>query len=481
MIRTILLTFGALAPAVSLFAHDEIEAIQVATEETIVPVTTEATAYDFPSTLTAEQSTPLPPVTQSPDEEEESMSKLAKKLSRLHIGGYGEVALSRNFYSDNVYRYKNPSDYTDDPSHGRFDIPHAVIYLSYDFGKGWLLSTEIEFEHGGSGSAVEKEWDEGGEWETETEKGGEVELEQFWIQKTIFKELNIRVGHIVVPVGLTNAYHEPLNFFTVYRPEGENTILPCTWHDTGISIWGRSGDFRYEVQLIAGLDAYNFDRDGWIADGANSAFEFKVANKYGFVARVDNYTVPGLRIGLSGYYGKSMHNTYPHDSEGETSVSKNVKGRVAIGSIDFSYQGHNWIVRGSADYGYLSDAKKISELKNSASAGTSNPYSGSIVGKNAVAIGAEAGWDLFSQISKLRNLKQKLYLFGRYDYYNSYIPASDQYSYNYTRRNCMTFGINYMPLPQIVVKADYSKRFLRSGYNNEPSINLGIAYQGFFL
>ena len=107
-----------------------------------------------------------------------------KADAQLKVGGYGEVALTRNFYSDNVYRYSDPKKYANDPSHGRFDIPHAVIYLSYDFGKGWLMSSEIEFEHTGTGCAQEKEFSEGGEWEQEIEKGGEVELEQFWIQKT---------------------------------------------------------------------------------------------------------------------------------------------------------------------------------------------------------------------------------------------------------------------------------------------------------
>lgn len=402
--------------------------------------------------------------------------------SRFHVGGYGEVALTRNFYSDNVYRYResSASNYTDDPSHGRFDIPHVVIYLSYDFGKGWIMSSEIEFEHGGSGSSVEKEWEEGGEWETETEKGGEVEIEQFWIQKTIWKELNIRIGHIVVPVGLNNAYHEPLNFFTVYRPEGEDTILPSTWHDTGISIWGRSGDFRYEVQVVAGLDAFLFDREGWINGGAGTPFEFKVANKYGFVARVDNYTVPGLRMGISGYYGKSMHNTYPHDMESESSTNKDVKGKVAIGSFDFTYNAHNWIARGSIDYGYLSDAAKISELKATNSSGSS-PFKKSGVGKNAFAVGVEAGWDVFSQIHKLREDNQKLYVFGRYEYYNSYIPASSQLEYEYTKKHRMAVGLNYYPLPQIVVKGEFSKRFLKSPFDDEPSVSIGVAYQGFFL
>ena len=109
-------------------------------------------------------------------------AQIASRFPGLSVGGYGEVALTRNFYSDNVYRYSHPDNYRNDPGHGRFDIPHAVIYLGYDFGKGWTMQTEIEFEHTGTGSAVEKEYTEAGEWETEIEKGGEVELEQFWIQ-----------------------------------------------------------------------------------------------------------------------------------------------------------------------------------------------------------------------------------------------------------------------------------------------------------
>ena len=407
------------------------------------------------------------------------------KGNRLSIGGYGEAAYTRNFYSDNVYRYTDPKSYKNDPSHGRFDIPHAVIYISYDFGKGWTMSSEIEFEHTGSGGAIEKEYSEGGEWEQEVEKGGEVELEQFWIQKSFGSFLNVRVGHIVVPVGLTNAHHEPLNYFTVYRPEGEATILPCTWHDTGISIWGRLGDFRYEVQMLAGLDAFMFDRENWIQGGVGSPFEFKVANKYGFAARIDNYTLPGLRVGLSGYYGQAMHNSYPHEFEGEDANGNKktydgTKGRVAIGAIDFTFNRYNWIVRGNADYGYLSNASTISKIKRNLTSNNA-PYKKTPVGKNAVAVGIEAGYDVFSQIGKLREDNQKLYLFGRYEYYNSYIPAKDQAKYEYTGKNRMAFGVNYYPIPQIAVKAEYSKRFFKSQYNNEPSVSLGVAYQGFFL
>ena len=113
--------------------------------------------------------------------------------NKLSIGGYGEVTYSRNYYSDNGNRYNQPEKYKNDPSHGRFDIPHAVIYLSYDFGKGWKFGSEIEFEHGGSGSSIEYEADEAIEYENETERGGEVELEQFWLQKTFSRAFNLRM------------------------------------------------------------------------------------------------------------------------------------------------------------------------------------------------------------------------------------------------------------------------------------------------
>lgn len=396
---------------------------------------------------------------------------------RLSVGGYGEVAMSRNFYSDHVSRYSLADEHKNDPSHGRFDIPHAVIYLGYDFGKGWTMGTEIEFEHGGVGMAYEKEDEEGGEWEQEVEKGGEVELEQFWIQKSFGRWANIKAGHIVVPVGLNNAYHEPLKFFTVYRSEGENTVLPSTWHQTGVSFWGRTKGWRYELQFLAGLNSDNFTNTGWINKGPGTPTEGEIATKYGTALRIDNYCIKGLRIGLSGYYGHAIGNSYPNNKDGAESK---YKGVVAIGAIDFTYNNYNWIVRGQADYGYLSDAKQLKYFTNRLN-GLSPFHHSAFVSKNAFAYGIEAGYNVFSQIEKLRQSNQKMYLFGRYEHYNPYASKTKNTSYDYTNVQRMAVGINYYPVKQIVVKAEYSHRFLKSQYNNEPAINIGVAYEGWFL
>jgi hypothetical protein len=260
---------------------------------------------------------------------------------RLTLGGYGEAVMSRMFYSNNYKRYTDASKYKDADGFGQFDLPHVVFFVGYDFGNNWTLGSEIEFEHGGTESAVEIEEEETGEYESEIERGGEVALEQFWIQKSFSKEMNLRMGHIIVPIGLTNPHHMPTEFFTVYRPEGESTIFPCTWHETGISLWGRLKNWRYEVQFLAGLDANRFGSQNWIKGGAGSPYEFKLATAYASAMRIDNYSVPGLRWAVSGYFGNSAANTLEPDK------FKGLDGTVSIGSFDFHYDACNWIVRGT--------------------------------------------------------------------------------------------------------------------------------------
>lgn len=90
------------------------------------------------------------------------------------------------FYSNNFKRYTDAKRYKDARSYGQVDLPHVVFFVGYDFGHGWSLGSEIEFEHGGTESAIEIEEEETGEYESEIERGGEVALEQFWLQKSFF-------------------------------------------------------------------------------------------------------------------------------------------------------------------------------------------------------------------------------------------------------------------------------------------------------
>ena len=463
------------------------------------------------------------------------------KKGRLTIGGYGEATMKRCFYSNNYLRYTSPENYVND-QYGEFDIPHVVIYLGYDFGKGWSMGSEIEFEHGGTEVAVEIEEEEGGEYETEVERGGEVALEQFWIQKSFNPYTNLRMGMIIVPLGGTNAHHEPNQFFGVYRPEGDNTILPCTWHDIGVQFHGRYRWFGYTAQFLPGLESTLFSKQNWIQGGSASAYEFKLANCYAGLARLDFYPLADrsprktssrrpplkpvkssykntplisaneplrssfndslmvfngeessvdrrspsaergdLRLSLSGYAGTSFRNNL---SPTTNSKYAGVKGLVSLVAFDWNYTGHGVIFRGSATYGHLGDAALISAYNKSMSKTSISKREN--VASDAYSVGAEIGYNIFHPIPKLHDSRQSLYLFARYDTYDAQARIEGTKNY-WTGRHKVSCGLNYMPLPEVVIKGEFGYGILHQNpysatrYNNEPYVALSINYCGFFI
>ena len=107
----------------------------------------------------------------------------------------------------------------------------------------------------------------------------------------------------------------------------------------------------------------------------------------------------------------------------------------------------------------------------------------------------EAGYDVFSRLRKLRD-KQQFYLFGRFDYYDSMASGTYRNQYRYCAPHITTVGFNYHPIKQIVIKGEYAHRAFKKPnnnglhsdsplyiqpYNNEPSISLSVAFQGWFL
>lgn len=157
--------------------------------------------------------------------------------------------------------------------------------------------------------------------------------------------------------------------------------------------------------FLPGLDSERFGNQSWIHDGSASPFEFKIANSYAFAARLDNYSVKGLRVGISGYVGNSFRNTlYPTES----SKNNGIHGTVSIISADFKYEGHNWLVRGYGDWGHLSDAAHISKFNISMSKNSTSKRQE--VASDAVATGIEAGYNILGMIPSMNADGQKFYV-----------------------------------------------------------------------
>lgn len=403
---------------------------------------------------------------------------------QFRLGGYGEIVGAFKDYGTNRFNgspYGNTKD-----NRNTISIPRFILAMDYKFNSKWILGAEIEFEAGGTGSAVELEATENGEYETEVEKGGEVVMEQFHLTRLIVSEFNVRAGHVIVPVGLTNAHHEPIHFFGTVRPEGETTILPCTWHETGIEFFGSLGkgyaSFDYQVQVVAGLNANGFNRNDWVAGGKQGFFEEDNFTSPGYVFRLDYTGVPGLRLGGSFYYcadaGANSDKKQTYASVGKVPV------RIYTGDVQFK---NKYVTaRGNIIYGNLAKSAAVSKVN--ARQSNLSPYSKlTPIAKNAVSYGGEVGVNLSAFFPQKKF--PVIYPFARYEYYNPQEKGETGQTMDVRNQVSMwTAGLNWFALPNLVVKADYttrqigtSKVFGASKFNSENEFAIGIAYVGWFF
>ena len=401
-------------------------------------------------------------------------------FDRYRVGGYGEIVASFKNYGIN--RFYGGSNGNTDIKRNTISLPRFVIAGDYKFSKHWMLGVEVEFESGGTGSEYEIENTENGEYEVETEKGGEVALEQFHITYHLNNNFNVRVGHLIVPVGLNNEHHEPINFFGTVRPEGETSIIPNTWHDTGIEIRGQFGrkwaSFDYEAMVVAGLNANGFDRNHWAGQAKQGLFEEDNFTSPAYVGRLNYRGIPGLRLGASYYY---CHNV---GSNGDKPQTYNFDLPVNIWSVDAQYQNRWVIARGNILQGHIDNSTRLS-AKNGRLSNLSPYNRTSPIAEKVVSYGIEAGIRLngFVKHEKMPDLIP----FVRYEYYNPQeVVKTDTYSSTMADQRLKTSmwmtGLNYRPLPYLVIKADYTKRRIGDGkYNGENEFGLGVAFTGWFL
>lgn len=400
----------------------------------------------------------------------------------FRFGGYGEIL--GQFMNYGINRFDGTSTGNNKIRRNSISIPRFVLALDYKFSPKWVLGAEIEFEAGGVGSAVELENSENGEYETEIEKGGEVALEQFHITRLIVPQFNVRVGHMILPVGLTNAHHEPINFFGPMRPQAETSLLPSTWHETGIAFFGTFGRnhslFDYELMIVAGLNANGFDRNEWIIGGKAGCFETDNFTSPGYVARLDYRGVPGLRTGVSFYYcrdaGSNSDKPHTYSSIGRIPV--------AIGTWDAQYRNRYVTARANLTYGYVGNSAALSDVNRMLS--NKSPYSRLVpVAKNTLSYGAEVGVNLASMIKGAPTI----YPFARYEYYNPQLRGEKSQTMDKRLEvSQWQVGLNWFALPNLVVKGSYinrqigtNKLFGAGPYNAENEVAIGVAYIGWFF
>ena len=311
------------------------------------------------------------------------------------------------------------------------------------------------------------EYEEFGEFEFEVEKGGEVQLEQIHLTKTFSPALNVRIGEIMVPIGLTNSYHSPTEYLGSVRPESEENLIPNTWHERGVAAFGTIRDFGYLVQVVNGLDSTGFSSRNWIIEGKQQKFEQSIATDLAIAGRLQYSPLPGLTLGASAYRGNTTRNRPKKDMEG-------VDGHVTIGAGHLVYGGRRLQVRAGFLHGTLENSDLISARNASISRFIQSPRTP--VGSAARAWSTEVGYDVGPLL--LPDDGSRLLPFVRYERYDPmYETERGVFDVPRFDNSVTTFGAAYFLKEGVVLKADYSMRKVGRGtYNDENTFTLALAF-----
>ena len=358
--------------------------------------------------------------------------KQLNAAQRLLSGNYGK-AVTLGAYGEMTYNQPESNN-------GELDVQRLVLLVGYKFSDQVQFVTEIEFEH------VE-----------------EVYVEQAFVNYAIAPNVSLRGGLMLVPMGIVNEFHEPTTFNGVERPAVDNVIVPTTWREIGFGVTGRSNELSigYQAYVFNGFKSTSFGGDGGVNGFLKGSNGLRSGRQKGIKSTIDSptlslkidyYGIPGLRLGVSSYFGKTQ-------AEDDVEAIDGSNIGISMLGLDARYAFRRFAARGQYIHASLSDTENYNDL------------TGRDLGS------ALKGWYIETSYNLLAQEKsQRLFAFARYEKYDTHADTEGDLLRNDNyNRNDLTMGLSYHIAPGVVLKGDYQFRDNANADNDvQNRLNMGI-------
>lgn len=330
-------------------------------------------------------------------------SKVYKVNQGVSLGGYGEI-LYENFATERQ----------DGAPSGRRDVAdalRAIIYFGYKFNDRLLLNSEIEIEH-----------------------ANEAYLEFAYLDYMLSDNVGIRAGLLLAPLGLLNELHEPPIFLDAKRSVTEQRIIPTTWRENGIGLFGGSENFAWRAYLMNSLNGAGFNATG--LRGGRQKGSSALAENLGLAARLDYVGTPGLLAGGSVYRGGS--------GQGRELDGQEVEGRILIWDLHADYKARGFDVRALVAGARVSRADELNRLNGLSGANG--------IGEEMLGWYVEGGYDVLNRTDS----RHQLLPFFRYERVNTQRAVATGFTANpATDLSVLSLGASWKPIPQVSAKLAY--------------------------
>ncbi|MBI4456034.1 MAG: hypothetical protein HY644_09070 [Acidobacteria bacterium] len=347
----------------------------------------------------------------------------SSEITHVPYAGYMEMHLNR----DGI----NPAT---------LDFHRFVLLFGHGFGDRIRFWSELEFEHAFLEGA---------------ELGGELVLEQAYLDFLVHPALNFRAGMLLAPIGIINERHEPPSFNGVERPFVDTFVIPSTWFGSGAGILGDLGKgFAYRAYTMTSLDAARFSAGEGFRDGRQRGF-LENARHMSFASRLEYRGIAGLALGTSFWTGQTGFNL------------RGIRGQARILEFDGRFRRGRFDGRAQFVSTRLDDVAQINRAVQRETGVNPN------IARSMRGFYLEGAGRLLPS-----GFKHDLVTFYRYENFDTQhrMPAGFLPLKQFDR-SAHVLGLTYYPYPDVAIKFDYD--FMRSAsevFKPNNAWNFGIGW-----
>ncbi|WP_143962871.1 porin [Litoribacter populi] len=372
-------------------------------------------------------------------------SKIYFTDRKFAFSGFGEAAF---------IHYDGPKDRgSEDIELYMTSLYRFVSYLAYK-PKPWLvLYGELFFEYFR---------DQGIESDTEL-------FVEVFADFLLDPRFNVRVGTHQVQIGYVNNHDEPIQFFSVNRPDVERIIIPSQWIDLGIMTYGAIGeDWSWSLSAYQGLNARNYNGGTWIRRGRDDELRFNF-NSMLLNSQISYSGFQNTLINVSGLYTDAGNNEELSPMIG---MPERINAPTYLVSSFVRNEWENFTFMLLGTYGRMNNTDGIYRLT---AAEQMDPLGGQVLGREVFGYYLEVGYDLMPFFRNRDMLKGKstfyyrpqevmLPLFFRYEHLNTHAsvhPDLLDFERFQSDLRVLTVGANFNPRRNVVLKTNYQFRWNR--------------------
>lgn len=346
---------------------------------------------------------------------EDSLSAgLIRTNNTTVLSGYGQVKFEYDL------RYKT----------GTANLTRNVLFLGHKFNNNIYFFSEMELED----ARVES-----------GKPAGELSMEQLFLKFNINRDIYIQAGLFIPRIGITNENHLPTTFNGNDRPYVETFLIPATWREIGIGLYGRVRSvpgLNYSFAVMNGLKSATFVNGSGIGEGKQGGSNATASNLA--VTGSLLYYLKDWRLQASGYYGGSA-GLVKRQADSLQLDSGPFGTPVGLVEANAQYHKNGLSFRALASVVNIADAFEINRAYGNNTPGV------------MVGMYGEVGYNFYKLIDAASTKNLTFFIRQEFMDLNYKIPTNGIKN-GTNRKNYTVAGITFQPVSGVVVKADYVLR-----------------------